>query len=130
MSKSLKFDVDEVAKFGDLVVSAAGVAPAEARKVVAKGALDIKNDARRRRSGSQHFPRLPAAITYESHVTATGGWADIGPDHDKPQGNLGHIPEYGSLKTAARPYMRPAAEAELPKFERAMEALAVKALEP
>lgn len=103
---------------------AADVAPAEARKVVAKGALNIKTDARRRRAGSTWFPRLPAAITYESHITPSGGYADVGPEHGRPQGNLGHIPEYGSLRTAPEPYMAPAADAELPRFERTMADLA------
>jgi hypothetical protein len=118
--RKLAFDLDR----------AANVAPAESRKVVAKGALNIKNDARRRRTGSEYFPRLRYAITYESQATPAGGWADVGPEHGKPQGNMGHIPEYGALKTPAEPYMAPAAAAELPRFEKAMEALAAKAIEP
>jgi len=129
MPQSLKFDTVEVAKYADMLVDAAGVAPAEARKAVAKGALNIKTDARRRRSGSKYLPRLAAAITYESQATRTGGWAEVGPEHGKAQGNLGHIPESGTLKNAPEPYMRPAAEAELPRFERAMEAAAAKALD-
>jgi hypothetical protein len=130
MSQSLKFDTSEVEAYADMLVDAAGVAPKESRKVVAKGALNIKTDARRRRGGSKFFPRLAAAITYDSHETPGGGWAEVGPDHAKRQGNLGHIMEYGSLKTAPEPYMRPAAEREMPRFEKAMEALALKALEP
>jgi hypothetical protein len=129
MAQSLKFDTSEVEAYADLLVDSAGVAPKEARKVVAKGALNVKTDARRRRSGSKHFPRLPTAITYDSHETPGGGWAEVGPDHAKPQGELGHIPEYGALKTAPEPYMRPAAEREMPRFEKAMEALAVKGLD-
>lgn len=108
----------------------AGVAPVEVRKVVEKGAFNIKNDARQRRSGSRYFPRLASAITYDSGQTPTGSWAEVGPDIERPQGNLGHIPEYGALRTPPEPYMAPAADAELPKFERAMEDLAAKALEP
>lgn len=129
MAQSLRFDSAELAEWGDLVVDAAGVAPAEARKIVARGAFNIKKDARQRREGSQYFPALKNAITYDSHVTPAGGWAEIGPDIDKPQGNMGHIPEYGALRTPAEPYMRPAAEAELPRFIEAMEDLAVRDLE-
>lgn len=106
---------------------AAGVAPKEARKVVAKGALNIKTDARRRRSGSKYLPALVQAITYESHETPAGGWAEVGPEHGKRQGNLGHIPENGTLTNAPEPYMAPAAAAEQPRFEKAMQDLAVKA---
>ena len=109
---------------------AAEIAPAEARKVVAKGAFNIKTDARRRRSGSRYFPRLPAAITYETGETPTGSWGEIGPEHGKPQATLGHIPEYGTLKTASEPYMAPAGDAERPRFEAAMAALAEKAIAP
>jgi hypothetical protein len=99
MSGSLNFDASEVAKLGDILVSAAGVAPAEARKSLAKGLLNIKVDSRRRISSSRHFRRVAAAITYESHETPTGGWGEVGPDHDHPQGELAFIPELGSLKT-------------------------------
>lgn len=129
MPQSLKFDNDEVAKYADLLVHTADAAPVEVRKVVEKGALNIKNDARRRRSRSRHFPKLARAITYETHMTPSGAWAEVGPEQNRPQGNLAHIPEFGSLRTPPEPYMRPAAERELPRFERAIEALGVKALE-
>jgi hypothetical protein len=125
-----KLESPELAKLAFDLDRAANVAPADSRAVVAKGALNIKNDARRRRTGSEYFPKLRAAITYESQATPTGGWADVGPEHGKPQGNMGHIPEYGALKTPPEPYMAPAAAAELPRFEKAMQDLAAKALEP
>lgn len=127
-SQSLHFDTSEVAAVADILVHAAGVAPAEARKVVAKGALNIKTDARKRASGLAHAPAYPNSITYETHETATSAWAEIGPDKDKRQGDLGNLLEYGSTNNAPRPHLGPAAETELPKFEAAMEALAVKAL--
>lgn len=127
-SRSLRFDTAEVAEVADLLAHAADVAPAESRKVVARGALNIKSDARRRISGHPRLRALPAAITYDSHPTPAGGWAEIGPDHDRRQGALGNIPEYGTVNNAPTPYMRPAAEAERPRFERAMEDLAMKAL--
>lgn len=128
-SRSLNFDTSEVADYADLLVHVAGAAPAESRQAVAKGALNIKSDARRRVSGNPHLPRYPASITYDSHETPTGGWAEIGPDKERPQGALGNVLEYGGTRSAPLPHMRPAAEAELPRFERAMEVLAVKGLE-
>lgn len=126
---SLKFDSSEVAKWADVLESAAGVRPEDARRVVAKGALQIKNHARRLRSGSRHLPGLTSAITYESHETPAVVWAEVGPEHGRRQGNLGHIPEFGTPTNAPEPYMRPAGEAERPRFERAMEDLSAKALE-
>jgi hypothetical protein len=124
----VEFEDREVRLLAADLMAAAVAAPAETRKVVARGAFQIKADARRRRSGSKYFPRLKYAISYDSHETPTGGWAEIGPDVEKPQGNMGHIPEYGALKTPAEPYMAPAAEAEMPKFERAMQDLAARLL--
>lgn len=107
---------------------AAMVAPAETRKVVAKGALNIKRDWQERWSGLKHAPALPAAITYDSHETPTGGWAEIGPDKAKRQGALGNLLEFGSLKNPPRPGGAPALEAEAPKFEKALESLALRSL--
>src|SRR4051812_13870755 len=111
-SRSLKFDTAEVEALANVLVEAADVAPVGARKVVAKGALNIKTDARRRVTGHPHAPAYPNSITYDSHVTPTGGWAEIGPDKDKRQGALGNILEFGTSKNAPIPHMLPAAEAE------------------
>lgn len=127
MAGSLRFDTSEVEKLGHLLEQAPGAAVEDARKAVAKGLLNIKVDGKRRISGSKHFKRVAAAITYETHLTPAGAWGEVGPDHDHPQGNLGWIPELGSLKTAPEPYMAPAGQAEAPRFEKAMQDLAVKA---
>lgn len=108
--------------------AAARIAPAETRKVVAKGALNIKKDWQDRWSGLKHAPALPSAITYDSHETPTGGWAEIGPDKAKRQGALGNLIEYGSVKNPPRPGGAPALEAERPKFEKALEVVAVQSL--
>lgn len=102
----------------------ARTAPAEAKKVVVKGAVNVKGGWRRRWSGFAHAPRLPYAVGYD--VKTLGGKieAEIGPDKDKPQGALGNLFEYGSLKNAPIPGGAPALEAERPKFEKAMENLA------
>lgn len=130
MPQSLKFDTAEVNQFADLLVKAAGAAPAETRKVVAKGALNVKTDSKRRASGFEHLRRVQAAITYETRETPGKVTAEIGPEQDRVQGNLAHIGEYGSPTSAPTPFMLPAGEAEEPRFAKAMEALAVEAIEP
>lgn len=104
----------------------ARVAPAEARKVVQKGAQNIKTDWRRRWSGHPHAPRLPSAVGYDTRILGPLCEAEIGPDKDKPQGALGNLFEYGSVKNAPIPGGAPALEAERPKFEAAMEGLAFR----
>lgn len=124
----VEFDDREVRLLSQDLMAAAAAAPKETRAIVQKGALNIKTDARRRRAGSAHFPRLASAITYDTDSSPLGASAEIGPEQDRPQGNLAHIPEYGSLNTPAQPYMAPAADAEVPKFEQAMTALAARLL--
>lgn len=121
------FDSSEVHKLAEVITEAPGVAPAEARKVLQKGLLNIKTDGRRRIQGSSHFRRVAPSITYESHETRGGGWGEVGPEHGRPQANLAFIAENGSLRTAPQPFMGPAGATEEPKFLRAMEALGVKA---
>lgn len=125
---SLKFDTSEVAELADIMVDVAGVPPKELRKVVARSALNIKTDARRRITGHPHAKAYPSSITYDSHETPNGGWAEIGPDKQRRQGALGNLLEYGSVNNPPLPHMLPAAEAEAPKFRKAIEDLAVKAL--
>jgi HK97 gp10 family phage protein len=120
-------DAEEVHALEKVLVKAEGVAPKEARKVVARGLMNIKVDSRARIAGSKHFPRVAASINYETHVTLTGAWGVVGPEHGRPQANLAFIAENGSLHTAPQPFMRPAVEAEEPKFVKVMEALALKA---
>lgn len=110
----------------DKVISAV---PDEAAKVVEKGALNIKNDARQRVTGLKHAPAYPRSITYDTFRDLRGPLAEIGPDKNKRQGALGNLIEYGSVNNPPRPHMRPAAEAEQPKFEKAMEDLGARLLE-
>lgn len=105
--------------------AAAEQAPEETRKVVEKGAVEIKKEWRRRWTGLAHAPAVGRAVTYD--VTASGSTvsAEIGPDKAKRQGALGNLIEFGSINNAPRPGGLPALEAERPRFEDAMGVLAV-----
>lgn len=126
---SLRVEHGDIDRWIVRIDEAAKVAPTEARKVVAKGALNIKTDARRRVGGLKHAPSYPASITYDSKETPGGATAEIGPDKNKRQGALGNLIEYGSVHNSPKPHMAPAADAEAPRFEKAMEELAAKPLE-
>jgi hypothetical protein len=97
--------------------------------VVAKGALNIKNDWRQRWSGIGHAPALPAAVTYDMTYWFGSVGAEIGPDKGKPQGPLGNLIEFGSVNNAPIPGGLPALQAEEPKYVRSLEDLAVKAFD-
>lgn len=106
---------------------AADIALTEVRKVVQKGALNIKTEARRRASGLAHAPAYPFSITYDTEINGSRVQGEVGPDKDKRQGALGNILEYGTIKNPPIPHMAPAARAELPRFEKALEDAAAKA---
>ncbi|HEY9411123.1 MAG TPA: hypothetical protein VIP77_16205 [Jiangellaceae bacterium] len=106
---------------------AADILP-DVRGVVAKGALNIKQDWRRRWSGLAHAPAIPNAITYDTKLTPHSAEAEIGPDKSKRQGALGNLLEYGSIKNGPIPGGAPALAEETPKFEKALNDVAVKKL--
>lgn len=122
------FDGSELAYVVTSMDRATAVAAAETAKVVEKGAIQIRDGARRRVTGLKHAPRYPNSIDYDLYVTGRGAIADVGANKDKPQGALGNLIEYGSVNNAPRPHIRPAADEEMPRFAKAMEDLAVKAL--
>lgn len=127
----MPFDTREVHELAQVLGQAADGAAKDVRPVVQKGALNIKTDARRRASGLSHAPRYPQSITYDSHETRTGAWAEIGPDVEKEglQGYLGNVLEFGTTNNAPHPHIMPAAEREEPRFIKALEDVAVEGLE-
>jgi hypothetical protein len=130
MAGDIQVDAGEVFDLAQILTDAAGVAPADARSIVKRGAQNIKTDAQRRISPvvKRHAPAYPRAITYDTHETLKGAWAEIGPDKNKRQGALGNLFEFGSPTSPPHPHMGPAGEAEEPKLAKAMQDAAAKAL--
>jgi len=102
---------------GVLEDAAADVLPG-ARKVIAKAALNIKNDAKKKISGVAHAPHYPRSITYDTAISGTTVTAEIGPDKNKRQGALGNILEYGTSNNAPLAHLGPALDYEAPNLER------------
>jgi hypothetical protein len=124
-----RFDTRELVELSRSLEKAIGVTSDQAAPVVTKGAVNIKADARKRVSGLRHARRYPASITFDPVRTiASRAWTEIGPDKDRPQGALGNILEFGTINNPPHPHMEPAGRAEAPRFEKALEDLAVKAL--
>lgn len=98
--------------------------------VVRKGAVNVKTEARRLASGNRYAPAYPQSITFDAGWKRGAYEAEIGPEKGGPQWGLGTILEYGvpSQGTAPQPHMRPAADAEEPRFEKAIADLAGDAL--
>ena len=97
----------------------------EVEKVVSKGALNIKGGWADRWEGHSTIAHLPRAINYDMATEGLAVEAEIGPAHERTQGVLAHIIEfgdleYGNLRNAPIPGGKPALDEEEPKFVRNM----------
>jgi hypothetical protein len=101
----------------------------EGRKVVSKGALNMKNGMRRRVQGIQHAPAYPYSIGYSLKTSGLTVEAEVGPDKAKRQGALGNILNYGTLNNAPIPHVEPALDDEEPKYLAALDDLGARLLE-
>ena len=102
----------------------------EGAAVVARGALNIKNDwrTRARVTAGAHARHYPNSISYD--VTEAPGVtvAEIGPDKHRPQGPLGNILEFGTSTQAGHNDGGQALDAEEPLFQAQVDALSERAL--
>lgn len=121
----------------DDLESASKRAVEEVRKVVSKGALNIKQDWRRRWTGHRFSPVIQYTINYDTKVSGTTVSAEIGPDKSvevgggkfRTPGHLATIYEYGTPRNAPQPGGGPALDAEEPRFAKAIEDVAAGLLE-
>lgn len=119
--------VAELTGLAEHLAGAASGVRAGVRPVVAKGCLNIKKDVRQRWSGHSYAPALPRAVTYDTQETPTGARGEVGPEEDRPQGPLGIIFEFGTVRSRPIPALAPAARAEEPRFMAALEVLGEQA---
>lgn len=117
---SISWDSSDLSRLvADLGKVPARVVP-EVAKVVEKGAVNVKGQARELASGIAHAPAYPASITYDVSAKVGEVEAVVGPDKDRRQGALGNILEYGTSKNAPIPHLGPALDREGPRFEAAL----------
>jgi len=121
MADNFSADFSEVER---LVVNMGRVSAqvvAAAAGVVAKGALNIKNDTRKNVSDNPSWKRLASTVNYDiKGLSAVIGYDDAG------QGELAGIYEFGSAHRAPHPTLYPAAAREVPNFEKALGDVAAK----
>ena len=135
----VRIDTDEAGKLAATFDDAFETLPRGTRAVVQKGSLNIKNDARERIGRGGYIGAYGSTIGYETTERPDLVVGEIGPDKDKQvgggekrtPGNLGVFLEYeyGTPWSAPKPHLGPALDEEAPRFERALEDLAVRALE-
>ena len=107
------FDFSEVENLAESLKAAPRKAVVDARAVIQKGALNIKQQLQREASGVAHAPDLPRAITYDTRETAAGIVAEIGP----LEGGAGSLAllYFGNSRSGPRlPDPKIAVEAEAP----------------
>jgi len=103
----------------------------DAKKIVGKGALQVKREAQRiirERSKRNYLPHYPRAISYDVEAHGTVVSAEIGPKAEKLQGGLGRLLELGSANNAPIPHLDPGLSLEEATFYGYMEDLGEKLL--
>lgn len=112
-SQGLRELADDLGKARDTVVE-------QAKKIVGKGCGNIKKQAQqiiRANSPRGYLPHYPRSIGYDVTASRDTVLGVVGPDKNKLQGGLGPYIEDGSIHNAPIPHLRPARDAEVPRFE-------------
>jgi len=98
----------------------------DAKKIVGKGAMQVKKEAQRiirERSKRGYLKHYPKAISYDVEASGAVVSAEIGPKTDRLQGGLGRLIENGSVNNAPIPHLSPALDGEEHIFYGYMEEL-------
>ncbi|MFB7224226.1 MULTISPECIES: hypothetical protein [Terrabacteria group] len=128
---SAQFDMGEVRRLERHLTRSIPRLRREARAVTMRGAMNIKKDwrANARGTAGKHARLYPRSISYDFAAYGRDLFmATIGPDKGGPQGALGNLLEYGSVKNPPHNDGGRALDAELPRFEAQMQLLAERGL--
>jgi hypothetical protein len=118
-----RFDMSDVRRLERHLARSIPRARVDARRVTMRGAMNIKRDWRQnaRQSSGRHAPMYPNAVSFDiANYGPDIVMATIGPDKGAPQGALGNILEYGSVKNPPHNDGGRALDAETPRFEAQM----------
>lgn len=121
-----EFDMSELEQWTDVVQKAPTVVKKQARAVVSKGSLNIKNEARREAPGTGAAKHYPTSINYDITEKDDEIVGEIGPVEGRRQWGLGNLLEYGSENNPPHPHLEPALDHEEPRFVKASENLAAE----
>lgn len=121
-------DASELRKLASDLSNAPKLIKSEARGVIAKGALNIKNQMRDEVARSRHF-RFAHTISYDLKVSGDTIEAEIGPEAGGV-GSLAGFAYFGGVNGGGGTVTDPqgALDAEAPNVEKYLDALVAKAL--
>ena len=121
-------DASELRKLASDLSSAPKLVKSEARGVIAKAALNIKNQMRDEVARSRHF-RFAHTVSYDLRVTGDMIEAEIGPEAGGV-GSLAGFAYFGGVNGGGGTVPDPqgALDAEAPNVEKYLDALVAKAL--
>ena len=128
---SARFDMSDVRRLERHLARAIPRARRDARGVVMRGALNIKRDWRSnaRSTAGKHGKHYPRSVSFDIAAYGPDIWmAIIGPDKGGPQGALGNLLEYGSVKNPPHRDGGRALDVEEPRFEAQMALIAARGL--
>ena len=111
-------DVRQLTALAGVFRSSAVQASLQVQAVVERGALNVKNGWRdnARATAGRHARLYPNSISYDVRRWPTGASAEIGPDKARPQGALGNLLEFGSVRNPPHLDGLRALQAETPAF--------------
>ena len=120
------FGFDEWAD--DLAATKKNILP-EVKKVTSKTLLEMKKTAQKIVRGNPHIKHLARSFNYDVHVyQSTIIVGEVGADLEKKQGAIDHIIENGGIHSSPIPHWRPAAEEQVPLWEKYLSDAAVEAI--
>lgn len=126
----VEFDMSELDRWTEVLTQAPAVTRREARAIVSKGSLNIKNEARKNAPKGPHTPYYASSINYDIFTENNGMEivGEVGPVEGRRQRGLGNLLEYGSAHNPPHPHLEPALDHEEPRFIQACEDVAAKAV--
>ncbi|MGW4784229.1 hypothetical protein [Streptomyces sp. NPDC004230] len=126
-----RFDMSDVRRLQRHLTRSIPQLRRDARAVTMRGAVNIKKDwrANARQTAGKHGRLYPNSIGFDFAAYGRDIFmATIGPDKNGPQGALGNLLEYGSVKNPPHNDGGRALATELPRFEAQMALLAERGL--